>query len=98
MTEKLDPALLAMAEEAASDGSRREVVVLVGLRAPAEPEQIAQMEALGLTPRSTLGDILTGKIAIENLNRLAAHPLVVKVEASGPLFREERSSARTDID
>lgn len=89
MTEKLDPALLAMVEEEARGTENLDdVVVIVALGAPAAGTDIAQLQESGLTTRSTIGDIVTGKIAIGNLRRLAELPMVVKVEASGPIFRE----------
>jgi hypothetical protein len=88
MTQKLDPNLLAIAEEAQSSEGLVEVVVIVGLNAPAAPEDIAELQERGLATRSTIGDIVTGKIAIQNLSRLAECPLVKKVESSGPMFRE----------
>jgi hypothetical protein len=88
MTQKLDPNLLAIAEEAQSSEGLEEVVVIVALSGPAAPEDIAELEERGLMTRSTIGDIVTGKIAIHNLSRLVESALVTKVESSGPMFRE----------
>ena len=99
MTQKLDPNLLAITEEAQSSEGLDEVVVIVGLKAPAAPEDIAELEERGLVTRSTIGDIVTGKIAIRNLSRLAECRSVVKVESSGPMFRESQlRSPNSDVD
>lgn len=96
MTEKLDPSLkarveaLAVGAGAAGGGIEAAdiVEVLIGLDGPASDAELAALKASGLTVRSVIGDVLTGTIAAGAVAGVAAHPKVVKIEASGALQME----------
>lgn len=100
MTEKLDPNLKARVEalavgagaaggrESASIDAADMVEVLVGLDGPASDAELAALKASGLSVRSVLGDVLTGTIPAGRVAGVAAHPKVVKIEASGGLQME----------
>lgn len=90
VTEKLDPRLLAIIEEA-EQGSRDRtaaVDVLVGLDVPLDQDSRAELAARGLHVRSEIGTVLTGSVALSDVRRLAGATHVVKVEASAPLHPE----------
>lgn len=88
MIEKLDPTLREISETQADRRDARSLTVLVGLRMPVDPTRMEELRALGLEPRSIVGDIVTGTISPADLTRLAGHPLVVKIEASRPMQLE----------
>ena len=90
MSEKLDPRLAELVEQAETESGDRAVTldVLVGLDVPLDATSRAELSALGLGVRSEIGTVLTGTISVADVRRLATSPRVVKVEASAPLFRE----------
>jgi hypothetical protein len=90
MSEKLDPGLLDLVEQAERGiGAGTAIVqLLIGLNAPLTPVERDDLVARGLRMRSEIGDVLTGTIAVGRLRELAASPHVVKLELSGPLFPE----------
>jgi len=88
MNPKLDPNLAELVEGAAAGDSGATVVVLVGLTSPLDASARVELEGRGLHIRSEVGDVLTGSVRLRDVVRLAASPLVKKVEASAPLYRE----------
>lgn len=90
MPTKLDPELARMAEDCRRNNMSdlTEVVVMVALAAPPDASDTAALEAAGLTVRSQVGDIMTGTIAVDHLEAVAAHPSVVAIEGSRPLDPE----------
>lgn len=85
MTAKLDPALEAMVSDPDLRNADREVTVIIALNVSAGPGETRELEASGVTTRSILGDIVTGRVSVANLHRLERIPCVVKVESSSPL-------------
>lgn len=85
MTDKLDPALQAIVSDPDLESADRAVTVMIALSVPAGPGETEELEASGVTTRSILGDIVTGRVSVANLQRLAQIPWVVKVESSSPL-------------
>jgi hypothetical protein len=90
MSEKLDPGLLDLVEQAERGVVAGTAIVqlLIGLNAPLTPADRNDLVARGLRVRSEIGDVLTGSIAVGQLRELAASPHVVKLELSAPLFPE----------
>jgi hypothetical protein len=90
VSEKLDPGLLDLVEQADRGivAGTAIVQLLIGLNAPLTPADRNDLVARGLRVRSEIGDVLTGSIAVGQLRELAASPHVVKLELSGPLFPE----------
>jgi hypothetical protein len=88
MTEKLDPNLLALVESATTSERDQAVDVLVAIDRPADPDLLRELEARGLSIRSTIGTILTGSVKVSNIARVAEYPAVIKLEASVPMYRE----------
>lgn len=90
MSEKLDPGLLDLVEQAERGVVAGTAIVqlLIGLNAPLTPADRNDLIARGLRVRSEIGDVLTGSIAVGQLRALAASPHVVKLELSAPLFPE----------
>lgn len=92
MGEKLDPNLRAKVEaHAASTGgieSADIIEVLIGLDRPASDADLEMLKTTGLSVRSVLGDVLTGTIPTGKVAAVAAHPRVVKIEASGAMQME----------
>lgn len=88
---KLDPRLLEQVDisRTARSDTSRPVQVLVGLDRAATPEMLDDLKGRGLNVRSVLGDVLTGTVALDRVDDLAAHDSVVKIEASGPTFPED---------
>ncbi len=82
MTSKLDPSLETIACDPDSRAADQEVAVIIGLNVSAGPGETRELEASGVTTRSIIGDIVTGKISVSNLRRLELIPWVVKVESS----------------
>ena len=90
MSEKLDPGLLDLVEQAERGVVAGTAIVqlLIGLNAPLTPADRNDLVARGLRVRSEIGDVLTGSIAVGQLRQLADSPHVVKLELSAPLFPE----------
>ena len=90
MSEKLDPGLLDLVEQAERGVVAGTAIVqlLIGLNAPLTPADRNDLVARGLSVRSEIGDVLTGSIAVGQLRALAESPHVVKLELSAPLFPE----------
>lgn len=84
---KFDPMLAELAQQ--PEPSEGRVVVMVALGGAPDESELAMLEAAGLATRSVVGDIATGTVAIADLARLAAVPLVVAIEGSRPLEPEE---------
>jgi len=87
MSTKLDPALAAMLDDPQAEADR-EVVVMVGLAQQATEQTLAELKARGISVRSVLGDVLTATAMLGRIGEIAAHPAIVKIEASTPLHPE----------
>lgn len=85
MTTKLDPALEAILSDPDLGDCDREVTVIIALNVLAGQSETEQLEASGVTTRSIIGDIVTGRVSVANLPRLENIPWIVKVESSSPL-------------
>lgn len=88
VTEKLDPNLKARVEAGSGAEAGDVVEVLIGLDRSASDGELAALKAAGLTVRSVIGDVLTGTVPVAAVAAVAAHPRVVKIEASGSLQPE----------
>ena len=100
MSDKLDPALAErMSRRAAVPDplpagdltrglSGERVDVLLGLRRAADDSVLADLAVRGLQVRSVLGDVLTGSIALDQVETLAASDDVVSIESGGRLSTE----------
>lgn len=90
MSQKLDPNLRAIVESADAGEPGTSVQVVVGLSAPASQTELDALRRSGLQVRSVIGDVLTGTAEVAKIPGIAEHSLVTKIEASAPLFREQR--------
>lgn len=86
MSEKLDPNLRALVDAAEVGEGDRAIQVIVGLSAPASDQELSALRDRGLQVRSVMGDVLTGSAPVAEISRIAEHPLIVKIEASTPLY------------
>lgn len=75
------------AEIAVSEGAD-ELNVLVQARADFSETDLTELRQLGLVARTVVGDIATGDLAAASVDAVLAHPCVLRLEASGPLFYE----------
>jgi hypothetical protein len=82
---KLDPPLLASIEGALCSALSLEMTGIILLDKEMGRDEIA---AMGLEPRSIIGDIVTANFTLEGALRATVYPEVVKIESSGPLFEE----------
>jgi hypothetical protein len=87
MSTKLDPTLAAMLDDPQAEADR-EVVVMIGLAGDATDATLAELRARGLAVRSVIGDVLTATATLGRIGEIAAHPAIVKIEASTPLYPE----------
>ncbi len=96
MTQKLDPRLLELIENAAQDARDLEttLVILLGLDTNLDPDTRHDLEARGLSVRSVIGDVLTGTVRLQDVPQLAASPRVRSIELSSALYPE----AQRDIE
>ncbi|MDJ0825463.1 MAG: hypothetical protein QNJ16_08170 [Rhodobacter sp.] len=89
MAQKLDPELLVLAESPPSATEAAEPIqVLIGLDHALNDADEAALTAAGLTIRSKVGDVLTGTIAVRDLQALAEVDGVLRVESSRPMAPE----------
>jgi hypothetical protein len=85
MNAKLDPTLQAIVSDPDLRDRHQELTVIIALKVPAGPKETEDLRASGVTTRSIIGDIVTGRVSVANLHRLELIPWVVKVESSVPL-------------
>ena len=86
--EKLDPNLRLLLESLDARARPRSVQVLIGLSAPATDADLQSLRERGLQVRSVIGDVLTGSAPLSKIAEIAEHALIVRIDASTPLYPE----------
>jgi hypothetical protein len=86
--DKLDPHLRSLMESSGARESEQPVQVMIGLSAPATDAELQNLRERGLQVHSVIGDVLTGSAALSTIPRIAEHALIVRIEASTPVYPE----------
>lgn len=73
------------ADDASKPEASPNLEVLIALQGPPGADDIAELTERGLTVRSTIGEILTGMVALDQVEAVAAYDAVVTIESSRPL-------------
>ena len=73
-------------------GDGQELRILFQTEFVPSKEELKEMAALGCRIQTVADNVLTGKIAVENIPKLAVLNYVVKIEMSRPLFPEKPKS------